>query len=70
MPFLMRLLVNAAALWVATRVVPGPQPVYVMFLEATVPAGADPAVVEADLKALAADLSVDVSFHPLETETL
>ncbi len=54
----------------ATRVVPGEQPVYVMILEATVPAGADAAAVEADLKALSAELSVDVAFHPLEEETL
>jgi glycine cleavage system transcriptional repressor len=54
----------------ATRVVPGDQPVYVMILEATVPAGADAAAIEADLKTLAADLSVDLSFHPLESETL
>ena len=54
----------------ATRVVPGDQPVYVMILEATVPAGADTAAVEADLKALSAELSVDVAFHPLDEETL
>jgi glycine cleavage system transcriptional repressor len=54
----------------ATRVVPGDQPVYVMILEATVPAAADAAIVEADLKALSAELSVDVSFHPLDEETL
>jgi glycine cleavage system transcriptional repressor len=54
----------------ATRVVAGEQPVYVMILEATVPAGADVAAVEADLKALSAELAVDVSFHPLEEETL
>jgi glycine cleavage system transcriptional repressor len=54
----------------ATRVVPGEQPVYVMILEATVPAGADAAAVEADLKALSAELNVDVAFHPLEEETL
>jgi len=54
----------------ATRVVPGDEPIYVMILEATVPAGADAAAVEADLKSLAADLSVDLSFHPLEAETL
>jgi peptide deformylase len=53
----------------ATRMVGGDDPVYVMFLEATLPAGADAAVVEADLKALAAELSVDVAFHPVEAET-
>ena len=54
----------------ATRVVSGEKPVYVMILEATVPAGADPAVVEADLKSLAVDLSVDVAFNPVDAETL
>jgi glycine cleavage system regulatory protein len=41
-----------------------------MILEATVPAGADAAVVEADLKTLAAEMAVDVAFHPVEAETL
>jgi glycine cleavage system transcriptional repressor len=54
----------------ATRVVPGDEPVYVMILEASVPAHADAAAVEADLKALSAELSIDVAFHPLEEETL
>jgi glycine cleavage system transcriptional repressor len=54
----------------ATRVVPGDEPVYVMILEASVPSGADAAAVEADLKALSAELSIDVAFHPLEEETL
>jgi len=54
----------------ATRIVGEERPVYVMILEATVPAGADAAEVEADLKALSAELSVDVAFHPLEEETL
>lgn len=53
----------------ATRIVEGPQPVYAMIMEATVPAGADPAAVEADLKAIGGELDVDVSFHPLEEET-
>jgi glycine cleavage system transcriptional repressor len=54
----------------ATRIVEGETPVYAMIMEATVPAGADPAAVEADLKAIGGDLEVDVSFHPLEEETL
>lgn len=54
----------------ATRVVGGDEPVYVMILEASVPAAADAAAVEADLKALSAELSVDVAFHPLDEETL
>jgi glycine cleavage system transcriptional repressor len=54
----------------ATRVVGGEAPIYVMILEATVPAGADAALVEADLKTLAAEMAVDVAFHPVEAETL
>ena len=54
----------------ATRVVSGDTPVYVMILEASVPAGADPSSIERDLKTLAAELAVDVSLHPLEAETL
>jgi glycine cleavage system transcriptional repressor len=54
----------------ATRVVEGDPPVYVMILEATVPAGIDPGMVERDLKAIGSELSVDVAFNPLEAETL
>ena len=54
----------------ATRVVGGEAPVYVIILEATVPAGADAAIVEADLKTLAEEMAVDVAFHPVEAETL
>ena len=54
----------------ATRVVAGEPDVYTMILEATVPSTADSAAIEADLKSLAAELSVDVSFHPLDAETL
>lgn len=54
----------------ATRVIEGDPPVYVMLLEATVPAGADAAAIEADLKALGTDLGVDVSLRPMEADTL
>jgi glycine cleavage system transcriptional repressor len=54
----------------ATRVVGGDEPVYVMILEASVPATTDAAAVEADLKALSAELAVDVAFHTLDEETL
>jgi len=53
-----------------TRVIPGEQPAYVMILEATVSPGVDAASVEAELKSLAAELSVDVAFNPLEEQTL
>ena len=53
----------------ATRVVPGDPDVYTMILEATVPPTADTAAIEADLKALADELTVDVSFHPLDADT-
>jgi glycine cleavage system transcriptional repressor len=54
----------------ATRVVEGEPPVYVVLMEVVVPGTADTAVIDADLKLVGADLDVDVSFHPLESETL
>ena len=54
----------------ATRVVEGDPPVYVVLMEVVVPGTADTAVIDADLKLVGADLDVDVSFHPLEAETL
>lgn len=54
----------------ATRVVEGDPPVYVVLMEVVVPGAADTAVIDADLKLVGADLDVDVSFHPLEAETL
>jgi glycine cleavage system transcriptional repressor len=54
----------------ATRIVPGEPPVYAMIMEVTVPMGVDPATVEADLGAVARELGVDLSFHPLEDATL
>jgi glycine cleavage system transcriptional repressor len=53
-----------------THVVEGPTPVYVMVLDVTIPAGLDPATVEADLKRLGAEIGVDVSVAPDEAETL
>jgi glycine cleavage system transcriptional repressor len=54
----------------ATRVVEGEPPVYVVLMEVVVPKDADTAAIDADLKTIGADLDVDVSFHPLEAETL
>lgn len=54
----------------ATRIVEGDPPVYVVLMEVVVPGTADTAVIDADLKLVGADLDVDVSFHPLEAETL
>ena len=54
----------------ATRVVAGDPPVYVMLMEVTVPVGVEPDAVDRDLVTIASELSVDVSFHPLEAETL
>jgi glycine cleavage system transcriptional repressor len=54
----------------ATRVVEGEPPVYVVLMEVVVPKTADTAAIDADLKMVGADLDVDVSFHPLEAETL
>lgn len=53
----------------ATHVAGNP-PVYVMILEATLPAGADPRAIRAALDTLAADLGVDVAMNPMEPETL
>ena len=46
-----------------TRMVGEPDPVYAMHFELEVPAGRA-AQVEADLRAVAAELGVEVSFHP------
>lgn len=54
----------------ATRVVGGDPDVYVVLIEVVVPKTADAAAIDADLKTIGADLDVDVSFHPLEAETL
>lgn len=54
----------------ATRVLDGEPPVYVMILEATLPSGLDAGVLETDLKRLGADVGVDVSLRPVEAETL
>ncbi|MGH2783973.1 MAG: glycine cleavage system protein R [Actinomycetota bacterium] len=54
----------------ATRVVEGDPVVYVVLMEVVVPRHADTAAIDADLKLVAGDLDVDVSFHPLEAETL
>ena len=52
----------------ATRVIGGEQPIYVMILEVRLPSGTSTATLEADLKAL--DLGVDVSVRPAESDTL
>jgi glycine cleavage system transcriptional repressor len=52
-----------------TRVVGDPDPVYAMHFELEVPAGRA-AQVEADLRAVAGELGVEVSFHPDEADYL
>ncbi|MBI4729849.1 MAG: ACT domain-containing protein [Acidobacteria bacterium] len=54
----------------ATHVIGGEPPVYVMIMEVTLPAGTDAAALERDLKSLAADLGVDLSLHAAEADTL
>lgn len=54
----------------ATQIVEGPTPVYVMLLGVTLPVELDPALLEADFKILAAQLTVDLSLHPSEADTL
>jgi glycine cleavage system transcriptional repressor len=52
-----------------TRVVGEPDPVYAMHFELEVPAGRAPQV-EADLRAAAAGLGVELSFHPDDADLL
>jgi glycine cleavage system transcriptional repressor len=52
-----------------TRVVGEPDPVYAMHFELEVPPGAAD-LVEADLRAAAAELGVEVSFHPDDADVL
>jgi glycine cleavage system transcriptional repressor len=52
-----------------TRVVGEPDPVYVMQFQLQVPPGAAE-LVEADLRAAAAELGVEVSFHPDDADVL
>ena len=52
-----------------TRVVGDPDPVYAMHFELEVPAGRA-AQVEADLRAVAGELGVEVSFHPDDADLL
>lgn len=54
----------------ATRVVGGDPDVYVVLMEVVVPGRADTAAIDSDLKLTGAELDVDISFHPLEAETL
>jgi glycine cleavage system transcriptional repressor len=53
----------------ATQIVGNAPPVYAMVMEVVLPAGADPGDIEADLKALASELEVDVSMRAMEPET-
>lgn len=52
------------------RLVGEERPVYAMIAELQVPAGVDPAALEAALRETAASLGVDVSLRPVEVETL
>jgi glycine cleavage system transcriptional repressor len=52
-----------------TRVIGEPDPVYAMYLEVEVPPG-QAGQVEADLRAAAAELGIDVSLHPDEADVL
>ncbi len=55
----------------STRIVGTPDlPVYTMFLEVTLPPGADPHNLEADLAAEAAELGVTCRLHPSEADIL
>jgi len=55
----------------STRVIGDPaRPVYAMILEVTLPAGGDPAVLQARLADLASALGVECSLHPSEADIL
>lgn len=54
----------------ATHIIEGDPPVYVMILEVAAPAGTDGAALESALKDLGSSLGVDVSLQPMEPETL
>lgn len=54
----------------ATHVLEGDPPVYVMILEVIVPADTDDATVAGELKALADELGIDVSVRPMDADTL
>lgn len=54
----------------ATHVLDGETPVYVMTIEVTLPTNARPGDIEVALRALTDELGVDLSMHPMEPETL
>jgi glycine cleavage system transcriptional repressor len=54
----------------ATRVVGAAEPVYVMLLEVTVPAGVDPDALLAELDALAGELGVEVHLRAADADVL
>lgn len=54
-----------------TRVIGDPgRPVYAMLLEVSMPDGVDPGLVQGDLIAAAAELGVECSMHPADTDIL
>jgi glycine cleavage system transcriptional repressor len=55
---------------VSCRMVSPDDPVYTFVAELEVPGGVDPAGLGADLRRAAEDLGVDVSFHPVDADTL
>jgi glycine cleavage system transcriptional repressor len=54
----------------ATHVLEGDPAVYVMVLEVELPPGTDAETAQSELKAIGAELGVDVSMNPMEPETL
>jgi len=54
----------------ATHVVGDQEPVYVMILEVDLPPGAQADAISDALKAIGAELGVDVAFNPMDAETL
>ena len=55
---------------VTCRVISPEQPVYTLVAELELPAGADPDAIGAEIRAAAEELGVDVTFRPVDVETL
>jgi glycine cleavage system transcriptional repressor len=56
---------------VNTRIIGGAdEPVYAMLLEVTLPRSLDPKDLDARLQAAAAEVGVDASLHPADTDVL
>jgi hypothetical protein len=55
---------------VTCRVISPERPVYTLVAELELPPGAEPAAIGAEVRAAADELGVDVTFRPVDVETL